>query len=752
MEQVRFKNSMKDVPQCSEREYIMKLTHATEVLIWRLRWFAAFYLGIVEMPDEDFETYGFRTNKPPPIIPEMTNLENKLVDNISNVKFRKSTNEHQKKLQEDIKKIKREEKLFIAADKTTNYYKCGVDEYSKLKKREIQKGYKKCTEEDVKKITEEDKKIAEDLRLEKRIPKTIKRETFQTFKDHKENFQNNKQTRLINPCKPEIGQISKRIVENVVNVVRNITGYQQWKNTLSVLQWFKGIANKQNFTFIQFDICEFYPSINEKLLKKTIQWAETFVPISDDQKHIIFHVRQNFLYDKDEPWVKKGKNFDVPMGAYDSAEICELVGLYLLHQLNSANLGVVFGIYRDDGLALSDLDPFKTNKVKDEIIRIFKENDLTIKIEANQKTVHYLDVTLALDDGSYKPYSKPNSKPLYVHSKSNHPPSVLQNIPVMVNKRLNMLSSSEEMFNSAVQQYQEALEDSEYEHKLEYQEVNIFEMNEGSKKKRRRYKHEFWFNPPWNMNVQTKVGEAFLKALDSEIKEDNPLKKVFNRHTIRISYSNMPNMSKVISTHNSKIYTKKLEEEKQQKQDLELQKLQEKIQQNLQHPQTRSRRKLQQQLQQQQQHIKNEKRSCNCRGGPRNCPLGGRCLTEKSVVYYCKVTRLDTRTSEYYTGLTEGAFKYRLYGHNSSFKNNKGKNNTMLSKHVWWLKSNNIPYQLEWKILGKAKSYNPVTKVCRLCLLEKYFIMYKPETATLNSRDEFFNPCRHKWKFMLSNS
>ena len=120
MEQVRFKNSMKDVPQCSEREYIMKLTHATEVLIWRLRWFAAFYLGIVEMPDEDFETYGFRTNKPPPIIPEMTNLENKLVDNISNVKFRKSTNEHQKKLQEDIKKIKREEKLFIAADKTTN--------------------------------------------------------------------------------------------------------------------------------------------------------------------------------------------------------------------------------------------------------------------------------------------------------------------------------------------------------------------------------------------------------------------------------------------------------------------------------------------------------------------------------------------------------------------------------------------------------------------------------------------------------
>ena len=510
-----------------------------------------------------------------------------------------------------------------------------------MKEREIHKDYKKCSEDEVKKVTQEDKKIAENLKLETRIPRTIRRESFQTFKDHKENFQNNKQTRLINPCKPEIGQVSKRIVENVVNVVRNLTGYQQWKNTLSVLQWFKGIVNKQNFTFIQFDICEFYPSITENLLKKSIEWAKTFVPISDDQKQIIFHVRQNFLFDKDQPWMKKDKNFDVPMGAYDSAEICELVGLYLLHLLNSANLGVIFGLYRDDGLALSDLDPSDTNKVKDEIIRIFKENDLTIKIDANQKTVHYLDVTLSLDDGSYRPYSKPNSKPLYVHSKSNHPPSVLQNIPKMVNQRLNMLSSSEDMFNSAVQQYQEALEDSEYDHKLQFEEVNIFDMNEGSKKRRRRYKNEFWYNPPWNMNVQTKIGESFLKALDSEIKPDNPLRKVFNRHTIKLSYSNMPNMSKVVSTHNSKIYTKKIEEEKEQKQSLQIQNLQQKIQQNLQQPQTRARKRIQQNLQQQQQKIKNEKRTCNCRGGKRNCPLGGKCLSEKSVVYYWTIIHLS---------------------------------------------------------------------------------------------------------------
>ena len=95
------------------------------------------------------------------------------------------------------------------------------------------------------------------------------------------------------------------------------------------------------------------------------------------------------------------------------------------------------------------------------------------------------------------------------------------------------------------------------------------------------------------MNVQTKIGEAFLKALDSEIKPDNPLRKVFNRHTIKISYSNMPNMSKVVSTHNSKIFTKKMDEEKEKKLNLQKEKIQKAIQENSQQPQTRARRKIQ---------------------------------------------------------------------------------------------------------------------------------------------------------------
>ena len=54
---------------------------------------------------------------------------------------------------------------------------------------------------------------------------------------------------------------------------------------------------------------------------------------------------------------------------------------------------------------------------------------------------------------------------------------------------------------------------------------------------------------------------------------------------------------------------------------------------------------------QQKYPVKNNN-TCNCRGGPNKCPLGGKCLSESSVFYYCKVTRFDTKTSEFYTGLT----------------------------------------------------------------------------------------------------
>ena len=105
---------------------------------------------------------------------------------------------------------------------------------------------------------------------------------------------------------------------------------------------------------------------------------------------------------------------------------------------------------------------------KKKICKIFQENGLKITIEANLKCVDFLDVHLDLPSGTYRPYHKPNSKPVYVNVGSNHPKSVIKNIPLGVNERLSMTSSNEQIFNANIDIYQEALESAGHNHKLKY--------------------------------------------------------------------------------------------------------------------------------------------------------------------------------------------------------------------------------------------------------------------------------------------
>ena len=79
-----------------------------------------------------------------------------------------------------------------------------------------------------------------------------------------------------------------------------------------------------------------------------------------------------------------------------------------------------------------------------------------------------MDVTLNLDSDSYKPFLKENNTLLYVHSESNHPRKVLNNIPDGVNKRLSAISSNEEMFWTAAPWYQDALRDSGHYYQMKY--------------------------------------------------------------------------------------------------------------------------------------------------------------------------------------------------------------------------------------------------------------------------------------------
>ena len=113
------------------------------------------------------------------------------------------------------------------------------------------------------------------------------------------------------------------------------------------------------------------------------------------------------------------------MGSFDGAEICDLVGLYLLHHLAEKFGKKSVGFYRDDGLAIIQGKSARiADNVRKELHEIFKAHGLRITAEISHQTVNFLDITLNLSDRTYAPHMKPNSVPLYINRNSNHPPAI----------------------------------------------------------------------------------------------------------------------------------------------------------------------------------------------------------------------------------------------------------------------------------------------------------------------------------------
>jgi len=193
---------------------------------------------------------------------------------------------------------------------------------------------------------------------------------------------------------------------------------------------------------------------------------------------------------------------------------------------------------------------------------------------------------------------KPNNKILYVHRQSNHPTALLENILANINKRLTSISSSQRVFDEAIPPYQKSHDESGYEYQLTY--------NPQPKHRRNRQRKILWHNPPWNANVKTNLGRKFLNIIDSCFPNGHPL------HLL--SYSCMPNMKSVISSHNKALLSD---------------------------------------YQQSQTQTTNKERNCRKKD---QWPLEGKFLTQ-NVVYQATVT---TQTSlESYVGLAAN-FKERI--------------------------------------------------------------------------------------------
>ena len=168
-----------------------------------------------------------------------------------------------------------------------------------------------------------------------------------------------------------------------------------------------------------------------------------------------------------------------------------------------------------------------------------------------------------------------------------------------------------------------------------------------------------------------------------------------------MSYRTTPNFKKLISAHNSKIISKK-------KPDL----------------------------------------PCNCRV-KEACPLDGSCRATNIVYQATLTTEQDPPATDTYIGLTENEFKSRFSNHKTSFKLKNHSKETTLSLKIWDLKNQQIPYNLKWKIIGRALPFSPITGVCNLCTLEKYCILSETHQSSLNKREEIFGKCRHKTNLLL---
>ena len=645
---------MKNIPIPSERSYLKCLTDKVENFIRRIRWKAFWYEKKQndEVNDDttNTSTYGFKSPKTPPMNIHLKLFENDLCGLIQTLEFTPVRNNFQSQLRKDMKDVRTSKNILVFADKSTNLYEVSKEEYNKILDDNITKTYKKAHNNTKEAIDREAKSIANNLGLSDRMERFAERPAFVTLKDHKEDFRSNPKCRLINPAKSEVGHISKAILEKVVASVAEASGLNQWRSTSSVINWFKAIKYKGQSRFIKFDICDFYPSITENLLDKAIAFAKKTVTITDQELGIIKHARKSLLFSNSGTWVKKGDDlFDVTMGSHDGAEVCELVGLYLLDRLALITGKTRVGLYRDDGLSvIKSSSGRRLDKLRKDIVELFKSEGLSITIETNLQSTDFLDVTLNLSNGKYYPFRKPNSQLLYINANSNHPSNIIEELPNMINRRISDLSCDADEFRKAKAPYESALKASGHE--------PDFEFARNHNNHRTRNRKVLWFNPPFSKSVKTNIGKQFLNLVRKHFTRRHPFSKIFNTNTLKLSYSCMPNVQNIIKQANVR---------------------------NLQEPQAVS------------------DRQCNC-NVPENCPLDGNCCI--SCIAYEATVKTNNKEFIYF-GISDDEWKKRFSFQTMTFRKREYEGSTELSKFIWSLQDKGESYSIKWRVAAQAHSY-----------------------------------------------
>ena len=192
--------------------------------------------------------------------------------------------------------------------------------------------------------------------------------------------------------------------------------------------------------------------------------------------------------------------------------------------------------------------------------------------------------------------------------------NIIKQLTKTISEQLSKNSSSIEIFNRSKLEYEDALKKSGHTEPLIHIPPRPPSRNLNGRKRK-----IIWFNPPFNANVSTNVAKTFLRLIDKHFPRSHKLNKIFNRNTVKVSYSCTENMANIIKGHNNKL----------------------------------TNTKVRQQL------------ACNCRVKS-DCPLNGDCCKE-SIVYKCTACTIR-QLNKVYLGLTEGEFKTHYYKHSQSFR------------------------------------------------------------------------------------
>ena len=181
------------------------------------------------------------------------------------------------------------------------------------------------------------------------------------------------------------------------------------------------------------------------------------------------------------------------------------------------------------------------------------------------------------------------------------------------------------------------------------------------------------------------------------------MKSKFSTSTLKVSYSNCPNISQIINKNNNKVLN------------------------NTNRP---------------------TPKECNCTSSACPIPLASmdrNCRT-KDTIYEAEI-EAENGARNRYIGGTSQELKNRISFHRSCTRHPHLSKSCELAKKAHQLTERGLNFTINWNIKEKSRSFRAGDKTCLLCNCEMYHILYSSGTNLLNHLK--IMPCLHRKGAML---